>query len=1216
MSTSSILGLAGSIVGGIVGGTVGGPLGASIGASLGGAAGSYVGAILDPTIIQGPSLNDKKLQTSQYGTMLPYVWGRFRLAGTVDWIGNNGELVEHSQSSGGKGGGTEVETKSYTGSWQIKYCKSTRAGDQALVSIDKHWCDGRVVTESDINPTVYIGHAQQLADSSMEADLGIGEVPADRFVGKEVYNEVQMEQFFNRLPQMEALIRTVAPSNGAITQLANEEAATAWPMYPKIGGWTVDWAADQTLPLPTGVTSEPMIGVGDALGAHRMAPCGAHIIDGSPFTLYQDYTTYPAPVGLTGGDYSLPDPYTIPSLAYTQDYSAWVDICSEAGIDAGRYVRSWTTTMDDTILIVITSDSITAPTDWLWHKIVNGAVVAEGPIAAGNAPSTAIINIGCGRYGDNIVQTVKGVIEPNGMYIWTMYTNAGYVNNPLPELDNEGIALFYIDAADNTLKQYTAVGDIYDSYGGPMAAGPHSGAVWCPAEGYVATITGSQKQYALYTRLTGFGEITLATILADVFELKPSSVGDLALSSSRYDVTAAQSVIVHGCAFNSQMQKRNFIAMLEAAYNFDIVESDDGTDAFLKVVFRGGDPVAEIDDDDLGVHEDGSGAVPLLEIIARVQDWELPARVNVGHYDPDQEYLLGSQFAQRAWPYVDNVTRVDLPIVMSAGEARNIAKRELYRAHLERDTYGFTTSRKWAHLEPTDVVTVQGRHLRLIKKTETPDGIIRWEAVLSAPYIDDQVDDAPAGEGATPIPPSGPKVATQVKFFDVAKVADDHLDVGFYVAAAGELGGSWSGYSLQKSVDGGTTWAEVASTNVATIMGTVAQPIGGFTGGNVFDYSTVIRVTGMTGTLESVTELAALNGDNAFILGNEIGNFTTATQVDATTWDVTGLLRGRRGTEWAMTTHGIDETFALVSTMLNVATPEAEVGQARQYKAVSFGMTLAGATAVTFTNTAQSARCYAPVHVAGGPTASDAVIMECVPRTRSGGAWRDFVDIAQADAPLDLVLEIWDATYTSCARVVSGLSSPTYSYSSADQVTDFGAEQSTYYVTWAQVGRFGLGLRARGTVPGPGSTIDAPADPGDPYDPPADPPVGGGGTDIVLTYPADTDHSTGMRIGDTLVIKFTTTTAPSAGYVSVGTYSGTTYALHIILAEDIAGTTVVKEAYGNPVASIRLGTEFSYSVPLDATTDYYLLVRHETSPGNPSGTPGQPTNIAVTLFTE
>lgn len=1209
MSTATALQLVGTIVGGAVGGPVG--------AAIGGTVGALVGNAIAPTAVASPGLNDLKLQRSQYGNPIPYVWGRFRVGGNVDWIGNGGELVQHGGGGGGKGGGGGDSGPTYTGAWSMIFCKSTRKGQDALVAIDKWWTDGRVVNYDDINPTVYIGHAQQLPDSSMEADLGAGRVSADRFKGKAVFNDVQMGQFFNRLPNMEGLVRTKGQTNGAIVQLAKGNADIAFAQYPALSGaWPIDWENTGTLPEPTGVVANPYLYISDGWAAHRLAngASGYALVVGVPtwVALYWDYCNAPqfAPIGAG-------PPYTIPGLAgrIEGDTTYWVDVCAVAGVETGRFVYSWAVSTDGHIIIVVTNDDNITPTDWKWHRIVDGIMTAEGPVEDdGVFVTSSPRNIGNGHSGDNIGNVVKGVVESNGQYIWTFKTNGGYAYNvPAPGENEESVALYYIDTADNTLKQYVGPTQ-FESLGGPDLGSAHSGLIYSPAEGYAATLAGGYTQYSLYTRLAGTAQLTLAEILADVFELRDG------LSPSQFDVTAAASTLVHGAALASVMQKRNFIDALRQAYFFDVVESDDGDSTFLKVVMRDRvepeDGWPEIPDDDLGVREDGEDSQPLLALLSRVQEAELPARVNVQYYDPDQDYQIGSQSAQWNSPYVDNVTRIDLPIAMYSGEARTIAKRHLATARLERNRYGFSTSRKWAHLEPTDIVTVRGMLLRVLQKTETPKGVIRWEAVQHAPYIATQIEDGAPADGTTPIPPSGPKVATQVKFFDVAKVFDDHLDVGFYIAAAGELGGSWSGYSLQKSVDGGTTWAEVASTNVATIMGTVAQPIGGFTGGNVFDYSTVIRVTNVTGALESVSELAALNGDNAFVIGNEIGNFTTATQVDATTWDVTGLLRGRRGTEWAMTTHGTDETFALVSTMLNVATPEAEVGQARQYKAVSFGMTLAGTMAVTFTNTAQSARCYAPVHVAGGPTASDAVLMECVPRTRSGGAWRDFVDIAQADAPLDLVLEIWDATYTSCARVVSGLSSPSYSYSSADQVTDFGAEQSTYYVTWAQVGRFGLGLRARGTVSGPGSTIDAPADPGDPYEPPVDPPVGGGGTDIVLTYPADTDHSTGTRIGDTIVIKFTTSATPGDGYISVGTYSGTQYALHIVLATDIAGTSPVAEAYGAAVATIQLGDLYSYSVELDPSTDYYLRVKHETSPGNPSGTPGQPTNIAVTLFTE
>ena len=120
MSTGQALGLVGSIVGAAIGGPIGGTLGASIGAAIGGTAGSWAGQALDPTVIQVPGLNDKKLQTSQYGVMLGYIWGTFRTAGTVDWIGNGGGLVEHSENSGGKGGGGAGEGERNTRPWAGK----------------------------------------------------------------------------------------------------------------------------------------------------------------------------------------------------------------------------------------------------------------------------------------------------------------------------------------------------------------------------------------------------------------------------------------------------------------------------------------------------------------------------------------------------------------------------------------------------------------------------------------------------------------------------------------------------------------------------------------------------------------------------------------------------------------------------------------------------------------------------------------------------------------------------------------------------------------------------------------------------------------------------------------------------------------------------------------------------------------------------------------
>lgn len=1217
MSTATIFQLAGTVAGSAFG---------PVGAAVGGMVGALVGNLLFPTTQAAPGLNDLKLQRSQYGNPLCYVWGRFRVAGCVDWIGNGGELVPHESGGGGKGGGGGQKQTTYTGSWSMKFNKSTRKGQDALVSIDKWWTDGRVVTLSDINPTVYIGHAHQLADLSMEADLGVGRATADRFVGKAVFNEVQMAQFFNRLPNMEGLVRTVAPPNGPIVQVAYNE-DTDWSSHVWVQSWNTSWQSSQELPNPTTVTAGIYTYEEEGGNAHRCTLVGEYVIDDSTSVkLWQDYVAPSVMTAIGGAG-------PVKCLGAGIHPLGAADILAEAGVETGRYCHGCALSANGRILIAITStssDFSTAQCD-KWHKIIGGTMVAQGTIDLDGAGTRLTRNtFGVANRFDvmsyDYSPSVAGstlsasTVENNGEWIWTI-RQTRWTNGPnFPDPPNPLIVrLMHIDPADNVLKQYV-VDPAWQSYGGPQHFGPSASLIstedgYCGVVGSPDELNHTAATTALYTRLGSGGEITLATILADVFEMRDG------LSSAQYDVSQAASTLVHGVAMGSVMQKRNFIDALRQAYFFDVVESDAGGSPVLRVVMRsraapgGGWPV--IPDEDLGVHADGEQPTALLEIIARTQDSELPARVNVEYYDPDQDYQIGSQCAQWQAPVVDNVTRVDLPIAMFAGEARAIAKRHLATALLERNRYAFSTSRKWAYLEPTDIVVVRGVTLRLLQKTETPNGVVKWEAVQSAPYIADQAEDGAPADGTTPVPPKGPAGQSDLWLFDVAMARDGDLDVGFYAAAARRgTGASWLGYSLQKSADGGTTWSEIATSTVESVMGTVAVPIGGFTGGNVFDYSNIITVSGVRGAFESVTEGAALNGSNLAIYGNEIIAFTTAEQVDATTWNLSGLLRGRRGTEWAMASHGVNDRIALVDTCLNLPTPDSEVGQNRYYKAVTFGTTLAAADTVQWINTAQSARCYALVHLDGGELASGDMLLEAVARTRSGGEWRDLVDITQADAPPQFVCEIWDATYTQCARVASGLSTPAYTYTAANQTSDFGSAQSTYYFTFAQVGRFGLGIRARGTAAGGGSTVDPPSDPGDPYDPPADPPSGGGAVDVTLTYSTDIESISGAKIGDTMVAKFTTTAAPVRGYISVGSTAPPPYAVHLILSTSITGSPIVAQAWGTTVANITLGTQFSWSVPLSPSTDYYAIVRYERSDGTPSGTPGTVSPLGYTLNVE
>ena len=97
-------------------------VGSFFGGPIGGALGGYVGRQIDSAIFGGPKpregarLNELTVQTSSYGSVIPRLYGRIRVAGTVIW---STDLIEHRQrQSAGKGRGS-VTSYSYSASFAV-----------------------------------------------------------------------------------------------------------------------------------------------------------------------------------------------------------------------------------------------------------------------------------------------------------------------------------------------------------------------------------------------------------------------------------------------------------------------------------------------------------------------------------------------------------------------------------------------------------------------------------------------------------------------------------------------------------------------------------------------------------------------------------------------------------------------------------------------------------------------------------------------------------------------------------------------------------------------------------------------------------------------------------------------------------------------------------------------------------------------------------------
>lgn len=295
---------------------------------------------------------------------------------------------------------------------------------------------------------------------------------------------------------------------------------------------------------------------------------------------------------------------------------------------------------------------------------------------------------------------------------------------------------------------------------------------------------------------------------------------------------------------------------------------------------------------------------------------------------------------------------------------------------------------------------------------------------------------------------------------------DSDDDPGFYAAACGLTTG-WRGAALYQSSDAGATYSMLASLTGNATIGTVSNVLGDFHSGNIPDELNSVIVVMTHGTLSSVPYASFINGAQVAVVGSEIICFRDAVLNGDGSYALRGLLRGRRGSDYAMGGHVIGERFVLLNaaTVARIAASSAGIGLAHLYKAVTYGSSLAVTPAQSFTNEGMGLKPYAPVHLGGGRDAAGNVTLNWVRRGRVSGEWRDAVDVPLGEMTEAYEVEIWDSTYTALKRTVTGISAPSTVYTAVQQTADFGAPQSTVYFRVYQLSStVGRGHAASGSV--------------------------------------------------------------------------------------------------------------------------------------------------------
>jgi hypothetical protein len=535
------------------------------------------------------------------------------------------------------------------------------------------------------------------------------------------------------------------------------------------------------------------------------------------------------------------------------------------------------------------------------------------------------------------------------------------------------------------------------------------------------------------------------------------------LDPSEFDVTDLANDLVDGYQLPAQTTVRGAIQALQPFFYFDGVESQ----GVLKWVKRGGALAVTIPDEDLGAYNVLDEMDNDLLITKRAMENELPAAMSVQYINRNLDYQPMTKQARRIVGDSLDEQTIDSLIVATDTKGQEVAEVNLHRAWVGRKSYSFNLPLKYVYLEPTDLIEVRGYTMLLTGVTES-NGVLKCESVFDDYHYDPHVvvTETPTRGQIIAVPS-----ATIVELIDASMVSDSDNDPGFYMAAHG-VSATWTGATLYGSSTG-EVYTALRTISSAATMGVTTDVLGDFWTGNIPDEVNSVNVQLANGTLASTNAAGLLAGTNACIIGNaqryEVLFFRDATlEVDGT-YTLTGLLRGRRGTEYAMSLHEVGDTFVFVNgSLARVPQTITEIGVQRYYKAVSNGSTLLATTEFTFTNEGTRLRPYAPVQLGGGLDAAGDLLLRATRRNRISGEWANSVDVPMSEATEAYEFEIWDGpAFGNLMRTLDRVSTASATYSLANQTADFGTPQSVVYFKVYQISAtVGRGHAALGDTAG------------------------------------------------------------------------------------------------------------------------------------------------------
>jgi hypothetical protein len=414
-----------------------------------------------------------------------------------------------------------------------------------------------------------------------------------------------------------------------------------------------------------------------------------------------------------------------------------------------------------------------------------------------------------------------------------------------------------------------------------------------------------------------------------------------------------------------------------------------------------------------GWDEGDFGAIDGARDDRRANEAARPAAIR--YYDPARDFQPGVQRPAGRSAAGGTVT-IEFPGALAADDARLLADSAARRSGWGRDVLSWRITELDSALGPGRDVRVPGRPgIWRIENWEWRSRGVELSLVRRSPLgpvaIGGDAGQLPAPTDALPGPTALAVFETPAPFIGT--------DAPTLFAAATSRSGSWSGAALY--LDRAGELLPIGRTGSArATIGWLTAPLRPSCATLFEEQADVeVRLAGPGGGFTGASLAAIAQGANRLLVGGEVLQFATITPVDQLTWRLSGLLRGRGGTEAAaMAGHSAGAAIALIDDAAVVLDPAiVPADPATEIAAIGLGDD--EPVIAQLVNAGLSRRPLTPVHPQVAGSAASGLTLGWTRRARGGWLWSDGVDVPLAEqderyrvgiGPIDAPVALWEIT--------------------------------------------------------------------------------------------------------------------------------------------------------------------------------------------------------------